>query len=123
MSEDRFEKVLGLLADFATAIEAECVRLKQSIKELAEHELGLKEEIFNILKWNKRKSDKLGEYEVAERKENDSNAFNHAYNILKVNHADIKHHFGSKEWNYYYWIFENAPDLIFRKKRVKNEGN
>jgi len=116
-SADAIERILALLIDLGNALENAGVDLKEAVSELVDYELGLSEEVFTILKWNKRKSDKLGEYEVAEKKENDPHAFNHAYNILKVNNADIKNHFGSKDWNYYYWIFENAPDLIFRKRR------
>ena len=116
-SADAIERILALLIDLGNALENAGVELKEAVSELVDYELGLSEEVFTILKWNKRKSDKLGEYEVAEKKENDPHAFNHAYNILKVNNADIKNHFGSKDWNYYYWIFENAPDLIFRKRR------
>ena len=114
---EAFERVLAILTDLGNALETAGVELKEAVGNLVDYQFGLSEEVFTILKWNKRKSDKLGEYEVAEKKENDPHAFNHAYNILKVNNADIKNHFGSKDWNYYYWIFENAPDLIFRKRR------
>jgi len=116
-SADAIERILALLIDLGNALENAGVELKEAVSELVDYQLGLSEEVFTILKWNKRKSDKLGEYEVAERKENDPHAFNHAYNILRENNASIKNHFGSKEWEYYYWIYENAPDLIFRKRR------
>lgn len=115
--EEKFEKVLELLSDFATAIEAQCVMLKQRVKELAEHELGLKEEIFTILKWEPKKGERLGEFEVAAKDKNDLNAWNHAYNVLKANNATINNHFGSKSWKHYYWLFNGYPDVIFRKKR------
>jgi len=114
------EKISVILIDLANALENAGIELKEAVSELLDCEVGLSEEVFTILKWNKRNSDKLGEYEVAERKENDPHAFNHAYNILKVNKADIRNHFGSEEWQYYYWIYENAPDLIFRKRRGSN---
>ena len=118
-SADAIERILALLIDLGNALENAGVELKEAVSKLVDYQFGLSEQVFTILKWEKRNSDKLGEYEVAERKENDPHAFNHAYNILKVNKADIKNHFGSKEWQYYYWIFDNAPDLIFRKRRVK----
>ena len=114
------EKISVILIDLANALENAGIELKEAVSELLDCEVGLSEEVFTILKWNKRNSDKLGEYEVAERKENDPHAFDHAYNILRVNNADIRNHFGCKEWQYYYWIFENAPDLIFRKRRGSN---
>jgi len=119
-SLEAFEKILAILTDLGNALENAGVELKQAVSKLVDYQFGLSEQVFMILKWDKRNSDKLGEYEVAERKENDPHAFNHAYNILKVNKADIRNHFGSKEWQYYYWIFDNAPDLIFRKRRVKH---
>ena len=115
--EERFEEVLQLLADFATAIEAQCVMLKQRIKEVAEHELGLKEDIFTILKWEPKQGERLGEFEVATKDKNDLNAWNHAYNVLKANNATINNHFGSKSWKHYYWLFDGYPDVIFRKRR------
>ena len=117
--EERFEKLAELLVDFASAIEAECVRIKQRAKELVEHELGLKEEIFEILNWEEKEGEKLGKFEIASKDKNKENlnAWNHAYNILKVNNANIKEHFGSKDWKYYYWLFDGYPDVIFRKKR------
>jgi len=117
--EERFEKLAELLVDFASAIEAECVRIKQRAKELVEHELGLKEEIFEILNWEEKEGEKLGKFEIATKDNNKDNlnAWNHAYNILKTNNANIKEHFGSKEWKHYYWLFNGYPDVIFRKKR------
>ena len=119
MNEGRFEKVLSLLADFATAIETQCALLKEKIEELAEHELGLKEEVFTILNWEEKEGEKLGKFEIASKDKNKDkiDAWNHAYNILKTNNANIKEHFGSKDWKYYYWLFDSYPDVIFRKKR------
>lgn len=116
------EKIARILLGLGDTLETAGIQLKEAVSELVDYQFGLSEKVFTILKWSKRNSEKLGEYEVAKRGENDPNAFNHAYNILKVNSATIKSHFSSKEWNYYYWIFENAPDLIFRKRRGKNDS-
>jgi len=115
--EARFEALAELLTDFASALEAECVRIKQRVKKLVERELGLDEKVFTILNWEPKSSGKLGEFEIAAKDKNALNAWNHAYNILKTNEANIKNHFGLKEWKYYYWLFDGYPDVIFRKKR------
>ncbi|RLI19925.1 hypothetical protein DRO54_07375 [Candidatus Bathyarchaeota archaeon] len=125
MSKERYksfrletlEKIAKILIDLGNSLESIGVELKEAVSKLVDHEFGLTEEVFTVLKWEKRSSDKLGEYEVAQREQNDPHAFNHAYRILEVNAADIKNHFGSKEWRYYYWLFDGSPDVIFRKKR------
>ena len=121
MSEEKFERVLEILCDFATAIEAGCVRMKQEINKLVEHELGLDEKVFNILHWEEKEGERLGKFEIASKDKNKENlkAWEHAYNILKTNNANLKNHFGSKSWDYYYWLFDGYPDVIFRKKREK----
>lgn len=115
--EEKFEKVLEVLSDFCTAIEAECIRIKRRIREIVERELGLDEKVFEILHWEKKQGERLGDFEVAAKDKNDFDAWNHAYQILKVNNATIKNHFGWKDWKYYYWLFDGYPGLIFRKKR------
>ena len=117
MAEDKIERILELLMDFFNGVEAECVRIKSEIKKLAEYELGLKEEVFNVLNWEEKQSERLGRFEVADKDKNDFNAWNHAYNILRVNGATIRDHFGSGDWEYYYWLFDGSPNLIYRKKR------
>lgn len=115
------EEVLEALTDFATAIEAAALQFKQQIARL--HGIGLKEDTFlSLLGWTKSQGERLGEFEYCTRKaNNNSNAFNHAYNVLKANDATIKNHFCERHWRYWYWIWPEREDTIYRKLR-KGKG-
>jgi len=113
MGEDLSEAII----DFANALEAACVQLKRYIGK--RHGVGLEESTFtSLLGWEKSQGERLGEFEYTSRKANsNSDAFNHAYNILKVNNATIKNHLTEKGWRYYYWLYPDRPDIIYRKMR------
>jgi len=109
------EKVAEAIVDFANAIEAACIQLKRYVGET--QALGVKEETFSkLLGWEKSKGNRLGEFEVTSRKtNNNSNAFNHAYNILKANHASIGNRFHDKGYQFGYWLFDGKPDTIYKQ--------
>jgi len=111
------EKILQLLADFMTAIEAAAVQFKQELNKIAEHEFGLSENPFTVLKWKPITGNRLGEFEVAEKAENDNQAWENAYQILKNRNATLKNHLGDKDWTYYYWLYDRTSDRIYRKRR------
>lgn len=111
------EKLSEAIIDFANALEAACVQLKRYIGE--RHGVGLKESTFtSLLGWEKSQGERLGEFEYTSREaNNNSDAFNHAYNILKANDATIKNHLSEKGWRYRYWLYPDRPDIIYRKLR------
>ena len=122
MSPLNEEEILEATVDFATALEAAAVGFKQRISQI--YGVGkLKEDAFLSLKgWSKSQGEKLGDFEFTTREANsDSTAFNHAYNILKANDATIKNHFGEKGWRYWYWVWRERPDTIYRKLREGKE--
>jgi len=100
------------MLDFANALEAACVQLKRYIGE--NKGVGVREETFaSLLGWTQSKGERLGEFEWTSRElNNNSDAFNHALNILKANDATIKNQFKEDAWRHTYWFFE---DRIFRR--------
>lgn len=118
MSNVKNEKLSEAVVDFACALEAACVQLKRYIGQ--QQGVEVKEETFlNLQGWEKRTGERIGEYEFTTRKTNDnSELFNHAFNILKANDATIKNHFSEKGWRFYYWTWpESSVDTIYRKER------
>jgi len=117
------DKVAAAVVDFANALEAACVQLKRYIGE--QQTLGVKEETFTkLLGWEETRGDRLGEYETTSRKaNNNSDAFNHALNILKRNNATISSRFHDEGYKYSFWLYEKKPDTIYRQllKKKKEE--
>lgn len=109
------EKLSEAILDFANAVEAACIQLKRYVRET--QGVGLKEEIFTkLLGWEKTQGSKLGEFEVTSRKaNNNSDAFNHAYNILKRNNAAINARFHGEGYLYSYWLYSEKSDVVYRQ--------
>jgi len=109
------EKLSEAIVDFANALEAACVQLKRYIGE--SKGIGTKEEIFTkLLGWQESRGNKLGAFAFTTRKvNNNSDFFNHAYNILKANKASISNRFHDKGYQYNYWIYSEKPDTIYRQ--------
>lgn len=111
------EEVLELLADFATAIEAAAIQLKQEIARIVRVQIGtISEEPFLGLKWEKKQGARLKEYEFTSKVANDGNdAFHHCFNVLKANKASINNRFHYEGWKYSYWLYADKPDVIYRQ--------
>lgn len=104
-----------VVIDFANDIETACIKLKLAIGE--QHGIGIKEETFiKLLGWQESQGNKIGTFEYTTRKANgNSDAFNHAHNILKANHASIGNRFHDKDFQFGYWLFDGKPDTIYRQ--------
>lgn len=113
------DKLTEAITDFANAIEAACVQLKRYIGET--QGVGVKEETFTkLLGWEKTQGSKLGEFGVTSCKaNNNSDAFNHAYNILKRNNAAINKRFHAEGYKFSYWLYSEKPDVIYRQLKKK----
>jgi hypothetical protein len=109
------DKLAEAIVDFANAVEAACVQLKRYIGQTKG--LSVKEETFlNLQAWEKSRGNRLGEFAFTTRKaNNNSDAFNHAYNILKVNNASISDRFHDEGYQFSYWIYSGKPDVIYRQ--------
>jgi len=109
------EEVLDLLSDFATAIEAAAIDLKQQISKIVKV-APLTENSFLGLTWEKRKGAKLKEFEFTTKTaNNDSDVFNHCFKVLKANQATINNRFHCEGWQYSYWLYVNRPGTIYRQ--------
>ncbi len=112
------EKIIEAVLNLANALEAAAVDTKHRISELVgvspQEAPAVKEEVFNILKFEQQKGEKLGEFEVAHKSSNLPDKWQHAYNILGQNNATIKERFHEKDYAYSYWLY--GEDRIYRQK-------
>ena len=118
------EEILEILVNFANAQEAAAVDLKHRIAKLVgvKESVAVKEETFDILKFETQKGEKLGEYEVAHRASNLPEKFSHAFGILKASNSMINSRYHGPNYSHGYWIY--GADKIYRKrfKRGASEG-
>lgn len=121
---DKLEKVIEVLVDHCNAEEASHVNMKRylaKVMRVTDNEAPRaipKEEAFSsLLAWTPGRGEKLGPFESTNRRaNNNSDAFNHAYNILKRNDHAINKPLVEKGWTHRYWYF--GEDRIFRKKNA-----
>jgi len=112
------EKIIEAVLNLANALEAAAVDTKHRISELVgvspQEAPAVKEEVFNILKFEQQKGEKLGEFEVAHKSSNLPDKWSHAFNILRRNNATIKCRYHGKDYTYSYWLY--GEDRIYRQK-------
>lgn len=112
------EKIIEVVLNLANALEAAAVDTKHRISELvgvsAQEAAAVKEEVFNILKFEQQKGEKLGEFEVAHKSSNLPDKWQHAFNILRQNNATIKSRYHGKDYAFSYWLY--GEDRIYRQK-------
>jgi hypothetical protein len=75
---------------------------------------AVKEETFNILKWDPQEGAKLGAYDVAYKATNLPEKWNQAHNILRQNNAVINGRYHGQDYAFAYWLY--GEDKIYRKK-------
>ena len=111
------EEVLELMADFATAIEAAAIQLKQEVAKIVKVQIGtVSEEPFLALNWEKTQGARLKEYGFTSRVANNGNdAFYHCLSILKANKASINNRFHCEGWKYSYWLYNDKTVVIYRQ--------
>lgn len=111
------EKVIDAVLNLANALEAAAVDVKQRIGELigteAKQPAAVSETTFSILSFEAQKGEKLGDYETASSKNNISDKWNQAFNILRQSNATINHRYHGETYQFSYWIY---GDRIFRQK-------
>jgi len=110
------EKILEILVDFANAVEAAAVNVKHRIAELTRVKgaIAVKEETFNILKFDKQQGNRIGEFEVAYKKANIPEKFQEAWNILNKNNAVIGDRYHGEGYVHSYWLYGEGK--IYRQK-------
>lgn len=112
---ERLEKLLFAISDFANAIEAATVSLRQNLKDLAEFPEKKPAEVYDQLPWEDRQGNKGPFQMTTKRATQNSDLYRHLFNIVKVNTVDAGK-FSYSIGAYYYWVsVEN--DIIFRRKK------
>jgi len=111
MSEDTTTEAF---LDFLDALEAGIVNARQHI---AEHKgvTAVKEDTFNILKFDKQEGSKIGEFEVAYERNNLPEKWTPAYSILRKNNATISSRYHGDGYLYTYWLYGEGK--IYRQAR------
>lgn len=92
MSEtEKYEKIVDVVLGLADALEAAAVDAKHRVSEIirVKETAAVKEETFNILKFEPQKSERLGEYEVAHKSSNLPEHWNSAYNVLTIRRESV----------------------------------
>jgi len=106
------EKVQEAIVDFANAVEAACVQLKQYVGE--QHGvLAVNAETFSILSYEKQHGNKIGDFEVASKANNIPEKFERAHTILEKNNATISNRYHGDGYTCSYWLY--GKDRIYRQ--------
>jgi hypothetical protein len=99
------------LRDAACMIKDAC---EEQLEKMAPAKLmAVKEEVFNILKFEAQKGEKLGEFETADKRNSAEQNWNHAFDILKSANAGINARYHGSDYVYSYWLYK---DRVFRQK-------
>jgi hypothetical protein len=123
MNEKAFNDLVEDLVDFCNAVESAVVNLRRQLKPFTETEpkVRILEDRFNVLKWEDEKGARLGIYQVAYKKHNLADSWQHVFNILKANNSLIADPFHGKGYRFRYWIYpEKYHDRIYRKKLTES---
>ena len=77
------------------------------------------EEIFSTLKWVDRTGEKLASYQTADKKDNPSESWQTAFDILQKAKATISKRYHGSKYQNGYWLF--GQDRIFRQLLKKQD--
>jgi hypothetical protein len=78
---------------------------------------AVKEEAFNILKWDAQEGAKIGAYDVAYKATNLLDKWNQAHNVLRQNNAVINARYHGEGYVCAYWVY--GEDKIYRQRLKK----
>jgi hypothetical protein len=119
-TDRKIERVLEILADVGSGLEAIGFQLKRNAAEIAEPSAAkeakpaaVSETTFSILLFEAQKGEKLGDFETASLKNNIPDKWNQAFNILRQSNATINSRYHGEGYICSYWIY---GDRIFRQK-------
>jgi len=105
---ERIDELLNEYGRVKGLVEAE-------IKESPSSERGFVDEtMFNILKFDDQKGDRLGDYQVAFKSKNLLDKFSSAYGILRKNNATIKNRYHGPGYVFGLWLYGEGK--IYRQK-------
>jgi hypothetical protein len=108
---------LEVLLEFLDGVEAGIASAKQRIKQKKgledQQPAAVLEATFDCLKFEAAKGERLGDYETASKKNNISEKFQAAFNILSQSNSTISNRYHGRGYAYAYWLY---GDRIFRQK-------
>jgi hypothetical protein len=80
----------------------------------AKQAAAVKEETFNILKFEPQEGAKIGSYEVAYKANNIEDKWTQAYNILRQNNSTINSRYYGEGYQFSYWLY--GENKLYRQK-------
>jgi hypothetical protein len=116
--ETKLEKLAEIVTDNMNAQEAAAINVRRQIAEI-EHVTTERETSFTVLTWSPKKGDRLGDFEIAAKKDNDTEKYEHALQVLKANNATIQERFYEPQYTHTYWVFNDTPYRQPRKEPAK----
>lgn len=106
------------IVEFANEVISAAVELK---RQIADRHLTDEDETPRVvdesnlfLNYQTYTGQKIGSYQVAEKKGNVEERFTRAFNILKADNATISHRYSGSNYKHEYWIY---GEKIYRQKR------
>lgn len=120
LTEDKVERFMEAVVDYANATEAAVVNLKRQVAEIVgiKGVVAVKEDTFTILKFEKQQGNRIGEFEVAHERNNIAEKFRQAWNILNQNNAVIGDRYHGAGYEFSYWLFGSGK--IYKQKLKRN---
>jgi len=102
------------LRDAATMIaDAANEQLEKMAPSATKQAAAVKEETFNILKFELHQGAKIGEFEVAYKANNLPDKWTSAFNVLRQNNATINSRYYGEGYVYGYWLY--GEEKIYRQ--------
>jgi hypothetical protein len=114
------ETLQKALLEYAETVEAAATELKQKIANRLtrpqQAETPTPETIFNSLNFEQREGARLGEYEIATKTANPTDAWNKALSILEKNQSTISSRYHEEGYTCSYWLYGEDHNRIYRQK-------
>jgi hypothetical protein len=107
------------LLEYLKTLEKATKKLKQQIKNQQTEQTS--ESLFETLNFEQREGARLGEYEIAQKTANLSDAWNKAFSILEKNQSTISSRYHQEGYFYSYWLYGENNDRIYRQKLKQEE--
>lgn len=105
---ERYDEILNKIGESKGFSEAE--KQKPQSPEIDEA-------LFSCLKFEAQQGNKLGDYEIADKTQNNSEDWQKAFDILKKLNATIKDR--AKGQNFSYWLYGDFERIYRQKRREK----
>jgi hypothetical protein len=112
VAEEVEKQTQETMIEFINDLEGACAKARSFFSERKNAGV-VPEQTFTILSWEQQKGERLGIYEIATKKANLPEKWQHAFSILKANNSTIAARLREPGYGFSYWIYN---DTIFRQK-------